>query len=1021
MAAIDVEYGNQDEITVNAIGAATPYPSTIDIAGVAGNITQVTVTIRDIEHPAPSTVEVLLVGPDNSTNVVLMADVGDDTTTDDITITFDDTVASSLPCFDSAPLSSGTFKPTNCTPPGASPFPDPAPDPPYASPALLSVFNGQSPNGTWRLYVNDPVSGGSGRVRLGWIINISTDSPTVARVVAFGGTQYEGGRVQLTWRTSGEVDHLGFRVYRDVGTERELITPGLVAGSALQMGTMTLSADLSYAWVDTLAPETGGVSYWLEDVDLQGQRTWHGPIRPRVENGPPPDRSQATLLSQIGRHRSAKAGAEAGRRGRTPRGRQAVDLARQWTLAAQPAVKIAVREEGWYRVSQEALVTAGLDPASDPHGLRLYLQGREQAIQVHSALPGRFGPGDSIEFYGYGQDTPSSDQHIYWLVAGGGGGARIAVVDSPGEADGASSFLATMERQDRVVYFAGLKNGEAENFFGPPVLTDPLEQVIAVTGLDPTPPGEAILEVALQGVGGVADSNPDHVVQVSVNGVVVGQVVFDGQAWQSERFSIAPTLLEEGENTVTLQAQGGATDVSLLDFVRLSYWRRYTVAEDELLFTVGAEGSGVGRKSRTQAIEGFSTADIRVFDITHPARVQELRGHVAPGYGYTASIQVLGPGGRTLLALTEAQIRMPVSLTANTPSRWHATAQGADLIIVTTTAFADAVQPLQEVRRAEGWQVAVVDIDDLYDEFNYGAASPQALQSFLQLAWERWQPRPRAVLLVGDATYDPRDYLGHGLADYIPTQLVDTEFMETAADDGLVDFNGDGLPELAIGRLPVRTAEAARRMVDKLARYARQEPMATASRALLVADHPDVYDFEQVNARVRAQLPSGMAVVEVQRQHLSDTAAQQLVQEQINAGVAFVTYVGHGTYEFWRGDLLTTTAAHQLSNGERLPVVAAMTCLNGYFHDPVRESLAEALLAAEGGGAVAVWASSGMTYAAGQAAIVEAWTRAIFTGGDDGTALTLGEAAVQAKTATADRDVRRTFLLLGDPSMQLIR
>jgi Peptidase family C25 len=164
-----------------------------------------------------------------------------------------------------------------------------------------------------------------------------------------------------------------------------------------------------------------------------------------------------------------------------------------------------------------------------------------------------------------------------------------------------------------------------------------------------------------------------------------------------------------------------------------------------------------------------------------------------------------------------------------------------------------------------------------------------------------------------------------------------------------------------------------------------------------------------------------MAVTEVRRRETGDTAAQQTIVEQLNAGATLVTYTGHGSYEFWRGDLLTAAVAADLTNRERLSVVAAVACLNGYFQDPTRETLAEALLLADGGGAVAVWTSSGMTYAPGQAALLEAWAGVLFAGDTGDQSLTLGEAAVRAKAATDDRDVRRTWNFFGDPSMRLVK
>jgi Peptidase family C25 len=67
------------------------------------------------------------------------------------------------------------------------------------------------------------------------------------------------------------------------------------------------------------------------------------------------------------------------------------------------------------------------------------------------------------------------------------------------------------------------------------------------------------------------------------------------------------------------------------------------------------------------------------------------------------------------------------------------------------------------------------------------------------------------------------------------------------------------------------------------------------------------------------------------------------------------------------------------------------------------------------GGAVAVWASSGMTAAEPQAAMDLEVTRQIFSG----AARTIGEATAEAKSAVGDRDVRRTWILFGDPSMRI--
>ncbi|HEX9638666.1 MAG TPA: C25 family cysteine peptidase, partial [Acidobacteriota bacterium] len=134
----------------------------------------------------------------------------------------------------------------------------------------------------------------------------------------------------------------------------------------------------------------------------------------------------------------------------------------------------------------------------------------------------------------------------------------------------------------------------------------------------------------------------------------------------------------------------------------------------------------------------------------------------------------------------------------------------------------------------------------------------------------------------------------------------------------------------------------------------------------------------------------------------------------LNRGVLMVQYFGHGSESTWSSQgLLTIPDVQALTNGLNLPVVIAMNCFNGLFQDVYSESLAEALLNAEQGGAVAVWASSGATDPNQQMIMDRALAQLLFE------TSTLGEAILRAKLAVPDQDVRRTWILFGDPATRL--
>jgi subtilisin-like proprotein convertase family protein len=152
-------------------GAAAPYPSAINVSGLNGAISKVTVTLNNVNHTFPDDVDILLVNPAGQA-VVLMSDAGGNT---DITggfLTFDD---SGVPIPDATAITSGTYSPADYG--GLTDiFPSPAPAGPYLNPRL-SVFNGGVPNGNWSLYVVDDADEEVGNLLNGWSLTITTSVP----------------------------------------------------------------------------------------------------------------------------------------------------------------------------------------------------------------------------------------------------------------------------------------------------------------------------------------------------------------------------------------------------------------------------------------------------------------------------------------------------------------------------------------------------------------------------------------------------------------------------------------------------------------------------------------------------------------------------------------------------------------------------------------------------------------------------------------------------------------------------
>jgi len=189
---------------------------------------------------------------------------------------------------------------------------------------------------------------------------------------------------------------------------------------------------------------------------------------------------------------------------------------------------------------------------------------------------------------------------------------------------------------------------------------------------------------------------------------------------------------------------------------------------------------------------------------------------------------------------------------------------------------------------------------------------------------------------------------------------------------------------------------------------------AWKNKALVVAGANDSNNnFENYASAAQALLPGGMAVTKILQSSDPNPAVDFMTA--FNSGAGLVDYSGHGSTEDWDGDMLTSDAATGAANGAATPFVISMTCLNGYFQDVWTFALAKALLEAPGGGAVGVWASSGLTNSAPQATLNQTMLQTLYGGGS----ITVGEAAMAAKKSTTDPDVQRTWILFADPSMRL--
>jgi hypothetical protein len=262
----------------------------------------------------------------------------------------------------------------------------------------------------------------------------------------------------------------------------------------------------------------------------------------------------------------------------------------------------------------------------------------------------------------------------------------------------------------------------------------------------------------------------------------------------------------------------------------------------------------------------------------------------------------------------------------------------------------------------------------------------------------------------------------------VPTLMTGSPYGLYGCDACLADGDEDGVPVVALGRLPVASGAELAAYVEKLRAYEAGGALGTNGAVLLLADRYDrlAGDFARDSERFADELPSAYQS-HVERIYIDTQASPNTVRQQTHAwlnggGVSWVNYLGHGglTQMGSTGaqSFLRYGDSAALTNGADLPVIAALTCAVNRFEIPGFDSLGEELVLDPDGGAIAVFAPTGLSLNGAASPLANSLAEIAF---DEG-APTLGDAIVGAldrNSATNLPFMLHIYTLLGDPATKL--
>ncbi len=741
--------------------------------------------------------------------------------------------------------------------------------------------------------------------------------------------------------------------------------------------------------------------------------------------------------------------------------------------AAVARLRIGVTADSITVLGPQDLAAAGLNPAGvDPRTFALSSLGQPVAIHVTGETDGRFDAQDRIYFFGQRFRGPEmeqkyTDERVYWLTAGGTAGPRMGTLDAAplGKLTPPQDFATTLRAEESFHWWTLHRLGAdtQDTWFWAQLQPSGVGNVITASLPSdvpyPAPGTTATLRLEEHSRAGAGSANPDHRTTIALNGAPVLDQTWDGPKVRKVFSAALPAgLLQHGVNTVEVGSwimPGVTADWVYANYWELDYRRQFRAWNGQLDFT--AETAGPAE----YAVGGWTDADVAIWDVSDPARPRRLlttfehhvllpllfRGAASPAAGLTGDAR---PAADTVVRFradaaagarywlqAQAAFRAPASVSLHEDAGLRSPAGGADAVIVTSAELRPAAERLATWHRNAGRRALVVDIQDVYDEFNAGIYHPKAVPAMLKWAAANWtQPAPAFLTLMGDGHWNFKGFnpaLYPPQPNHIPPYLawVDRWQGEVPADALYGDRDGDMVPEIAVGRLAVNTLAEANNVVDKIISYDQGARSAAWQRKVLfVADNPDPAsgDFPAVSDEIVANyIPQDLQVT---RAYISRStnpptqaeiqAARTTISDTIQSGVWMVQFAGHGAIPLWTGEVIWTTSdVPGLRNATSLPVVMTFNCLDGYFAHPVTFSLAETMQRHAGGGSIAAISPSGLGLTADQHEFRKLLMDVMFKENvrELGTALTIAKR--QYYQLFGNDYLIQTMTLFGDPALRL--
>lgn len=522
---------------------------------------------------------------------------------------------------------------------------------------------------------------------------------------------------------------------------------------------------------------------------------------------------------------------------------------------------------------------------------------------------------------------------------------------------------------------------------------------------------------------------------LNLSSVIIGDELADVASVNSQVYTTTiPTNSLSIELTYN---KPNSASTAWLDFITINARQNLSYNGSQLLFR---DIQSVGSGKVSQFTLQNANSSIKVWDITNINQTKQIETQL------TGNELIFKQETETLKQFIafEPSNTLSVTLIGEVPNQNLHGLNQPDMVIVTHPTFLQHANEIATLHQNnDGLSVAVVTNEQVYNEFSSGNTDVSAIRNLMRMLYKRASDdseMPKYLLLFGDGSYNNLSN-SKSNTNLILTYQSDRSINKTnsfVTDDffGLLDDDeggADGLLDIGIGRLPVKTTEEADIVVNKIKNYINGNNNGIWQNQLCFIGDDEDGNVHMQDANTLAEyIKTNHKEYNVQKiyfdaykQITSSGGASypdvtKAVNTTVNNGALLVNYTGHGN-ERWLSHEKAIMLDDVLSwkNANALSLFVTATCEFSRFDDYHMTSTGEWILLSPKGGGVALLSTTRLVYSSPNFVLNYNFIANIFKRNTDDSYNALGDLVRITKNLSGTGYNKRNFSLLGDPALKL--